>query len=75
MLDGRRFRLNIATVAVDTTGAHRTVVWIPAGDTIEVIGRSSEDQRMVDVTWKDLRVVMFAVDILLRGTEVRRAGA
>ena len=69
MLTGKRFRLNKDSLVIANSD-HRTVT-IPAGQIVRVIsGPRTEDQRMVDITWKGSPFFMFAEDIERRGKEV-----
>jgi hypothetical protein len=73
MLTGKRFRLNKDSLVIANSD-HCTVT-IPAGQVVRVIsGPRPDDQRMVDITWKDSAFFMFAEDIERRGEEVSAQG-
>jgi hypothetical protein len=78
MLTGKRFRLKLATVAIDSSGGKRIAVTVPVGSIIEVIrGPLAEGTWIVDVRWDGRPLVMFAEDVEDRGEEItdRVAGA
>lgn len=76
MLTGRRFRLKVDTLAIDSSGKKRIAVTIPSGEIIDVIrGPRLDDQRMVDVRWDGRALVMFAEDVEGRGEYVGRQTA
>lgn len=76
MLTGKRFRLEIPTLAIDGGNGKRHTSCVPAGAIIKVVsGPSGAGDRMVDVLWDGKIVTMFAVDVNVRGTEVLDAGA
>ena len=69
MLTGRQFRLNRDSLVI--AKSDHCAVTIPAGQIVCVISRPRpDDQRMVDITWKDHEFAMFAEDIEQRGEEV-----
>jgi hypothetical protein len=71
MLTGKKFRLNRETIAIETIREVRGVVMVPSGEIVTVLhGPTADDKRMVDVRWNDRTLVMFAVDVNVRGTEV-----
>ena len=68
MLTGKRYRLNEAILAIDSSGKKRIAITILAGEIIEVIrGPRPDDTRMVDVKWNGKELVMFLADIHDRG--------
>jgi hypothetical protein len=67
MLIGRRFKLRVATIAVD---GERVTVMIPAGTIVKVVSDSCEGTRMVDVLTDGRIFVMFALDVIERGDEI-----
>ena len=77
MPTGRRFVMRTGTVAVEETGAvpSRSILTIPAGDTITVVSRPRDGDRMVDVLWEGKLVLMFAIDVQERGEEITDANA
>jgi hypothetical protein len=70
MLTGKRFRLEIQTMAIDTVEGKRLAVTIPAGEIIKVISGPRHGERMMDVLWDGRVVQMFAADVSERGTEI-----
>lgn len=71
MLTGKRFRLNRATLGVETIGDQRIAVEIPALEIVLVLsGPRPDDKRMLDVLWKNRRLVMFVEDVERRGEEI-----
>lgn len=73
MLAGKRFRLERATLAVDVIDGKRTTVLVPVGTIIRVLSASRENQELVDVVWDNRKLQMFAVDVDVRGTEIKDA--
>ena len=78
MPTGKRFRLRIAILALDTSGGKRIAVTVPMGGIIEV----AEDPRpengwMLVVRWNEKALRMFVEDVEDRGEEItdRAAGA
>jgi len=70
MLTGKRFRLERGTLAFD---GKRTAVVVPVGTIIRVLSASRENQELVDIVWDRRKLQMFAVDVDVRGTEVKDA--
>jgi len=70
MLSGKRFKLGTSTIAVETVDGKRVAVTVPAEATIKVISGPRHGDRMIDVLWDGRVVMMFAVDVEERGTEV-----
>jgi len=70
MLIGKRFKLEVATLAASEV--HRNgklvLVTIPAGDIVTVAQASGD--KMVTVLWEDRTLLMFAADLEKRATEV-----
>jgi hypothetical protein len=78
MLTGKRYRLNAATLAIDSSGNKRTAITIMEGEIIEVLkGPRPDDTRMVDVKWNGKELVIFVQDLYDRGEYIggRTAGA
>jgi hypothetical protein len=76
MLTGKRFKLDRSTLALRSIEGGRKAVTIPAGAIVKVIsGPTGDGDRMVDVLWESQTVTMFAVDVDVRGTEVRDQSA
>jgi hypothetical protein len=71
MLTGQKFRLERCTLALELVDGHRIPVAIPAGDIVEVVSDSrNEEQRMVDVCWDGEVLSMFVLDVDVPGTEI-----
>jgi hypothetical protein len=76
MLTGKRFRLNVETVAIETHGDKRIAVTILAREIIEIIGDPlPTDARMVGIRWNGKALVMFAEDVEGHGEEVKDRSA
>jgi hypothetical protein len=70
MLTGKRFRLETSTMAVETVEGKHVAVTVPSADIIKVISGPRHGDRMMDVLWDGRVVMMFAIDVENRGTEV-----
>ena len=71
MLTGRRFKLESATLSIESANGKRQSSYVPAGAVIKVVsGPTSAGDRMVDVLWEGKVVTMFVMDVTVRGTEV-----
>jgi len=76
MLSGKRFRLKRETLSIETIGEDRRIVLIPVDGIVTVLsGPRPDDKRMVDVTWENRTLVMFAIDLQIRGQEITDKGA
>ena len=75
MLSGKRFSLKQSTLAIDLIDGKRTAVSVPEGATIEVLHGSTKGDVTVEVLWDGRPVVMFAVDVTERGTEIKKQKA
>jgi hypothetical protein len=78
MLTGKRFRLKVATLAIDTSGGKRIAITVPDGAIIEVADAPRpENCWMLDVRWSGKTLLMFVEDVQDRGEEImsRRANA
>jgi hypothetical protein len=73
MLSGQLFRLHVETLGIETIDDEDPIaVKVPAGEIIAVIsGPRPDDLRMVDVQWRDTKLVMFFEDIQKRGEHVK----
>jgi hypothetical protein len=68
MLTGKRYRLNAATLAIESSGNKRTAITIMESEIVEVIqGPRPDDTRMVDVKWNGKELVIFVQDLYDRG--------
>lgn len=71
MLAGRRFRLREPIVAAAVENDGRTVAWlIPSASVIEIVSRTANGLRMLDVSWEGRVVAMPESDIAERGDEL-----
>jgi hypothetical protein len=75
MLTGKRFTLKKSTIAVDVINGKRTAIMIPAEGIVTVLPGANKNDRTVEVLWEGRMVVMFAVDVTERGTEIRSRSA
>jgi hypothetical protein len=71
MLIGKRFRLERATLAVKVIDGKKTAVTIPAGGIVKVLSAPQDGQELVTVLWEQHQLQMFAVDVDVRGTEIK----
>ena len=61
MMTGRSVHLLAETVGVDD---QQVAVVVPAGESITVLsGPRSDDRHMVDVQWREKKLVMFSEDV------------
>jgi len=67
---GESYRLGKQTIAIDSSGAGHTCILIPQNAVVTVIGGPLNGNRMVDVKWERLIVMMFVEDLRARGTQV-----
>jgi hypothetical protein len=74
MLSGKRFKLEISTVGVEIVSGKRVAVTVPAGDTIKVVSGPRHTDAMMDVLWEGRVVMLFAIDVEERGTEIAEKG-
>ena len=75
MLTGRRFKLEIATLAANDLNGKRALTTIPAGDIVKVMADPSDGNRMVEVLWKGRTLLMFALDLKQRAVELNEGSA
>ena len=76
MLSGKRFRLTVPTLGIETVGDERKAVQVPAGEIVTVLsGPRPDDRRMIDVLWTDKTLVMFAEDVEHRGRIISEASS
>jgi hypothetical protein len=68
VLTGKRYRLNAATLTIESSGNKGTAITIMEGEIVEVLrGPRPDDTRMVDVRWNGKELVMFLQDLYDRG--------
>lgn len=70
-----RLRITRATIALDTTSGKPTIVTIPNETILTVVPGFADGDKMVDVLWDGRTVQMFAIDLAMRGVEVRTQAA
>jgi hypothetical protein len=75
MITGKRFRLKIETLAIETASDGKRIAFtVPGGEVVRVLSAPRpDDRRMVDVLWDRRALVMFAEDIERRGELVQAA--
>jgi hypothetical protein len=75
MLIGKRFKLEISTLAASEVHRNRklVLVTIPAGDTVTVVDASGD--KMATVLWQGRTLFMFISDLERRATEVSQETA
>ena len=72
MLTGKKFKLESSTLALTIIDGKQKAVTVPLGTEIKVISVPTNDQdQMVEVLWDEKTVLMFAVDVDVRGTEIQ----
>ena len=82
MLSGKRFKLTAEILGITPidgdvrNGPDRTVVQVPAGELVTILsGPRPEDQRLVDVVWRNKKLIMFCDDVMKRGEQVKETPA
>ena len=82
MLSGKRFELTVETLGITPidgdvrNGPDRTAVHVPAGELITILsGPRPQDQRLVDVLWRNKKLIMFYEDVVKRGEMVKETPA
>lgn len=70
MLTDKRYQLRTSTLAIDTVEGKRIAVTVPAEAIIKLVSGPSEGNQLVDVLWEGRVVVMFGIDLRVRGTEI-----
>jgi len=77
MLIGKTFKLSRPTSGVTLQNGTASILIIPAGEIIRVVSgphpRSEglPDKGLVYVTWEERTVALFAIDVEMRGIEVK----
>jgi len=61
-----RYRITQKTMALFLEGARHIARTVPANTIITVDGEAFDRDRLVDVTWNDKKVMMFAQDLRSR---------
>lgn len=71
MLTGKRFKLKVSTLGIETIGTHREAVQVPANEIVVVTsGPRHANSRMLDVLWNGRALLMFVEDVQARGREL-----
>ena len=69
----KRFRLSKATMGVRLEGGKAVdTVQIPCDSVIEIVSGIETQQKMIEIDWRGLRVMVFARDVQDRGELVGR---
>jgi ABC-type transport system involved in cytochrome c biogenesis permease subunit len=71
----RRLRITRATIALDTIAGKRTIVTLPVETILTLLPGSAYSDKMVNVLWDGHAVEMFAIDLAMRGVEIRARAA
>lgn len=75
MRPGQEFRLHTATLAITSEHSHlRVPVIVPVGAVLTVLCNDVEDARFVSVDRHGQELLVFATDLLERGTHIKRDG-
>jgi hypothetical protein len=69
-MQGESYRLDKQTIGIDSSGQEHLCVLIPKNAIVTVIEGPLNGNRMVDVKWERLTIMMFVEDIRARGTLV-----
>jgi hypothetical protein len=69
---GESYRLNRKTLAINSGGENRASIFIPANAIVTIIAGPLNGNRLVDVKWEDLTLMIFAEDLRDRGTLITR---
>jgi len=71
----KKLRITRATIALDVISGKPTVVTIPMETILTGAPGFIDGEKMVKVLWEGRAVQMFAVDLVMRGVEVRTQAA
>ena len=74
METSRRLKIARATIGLDVI-VPRTIVTIPIEAILTVLPRFADGDKMVNVLWEDRQVQTFAIDLAMRGVEIRTQAA
>jgi hypothetical protein len=80
VLSGKSFKLSKDTVGIQLVRGETSIAHLPSGSVIKVLSGPNEngkiqDQGIVYVIWEENTVALFAVDVQVRGSEVRKDSA
>jgi hypothetical protein len=72
-MSGMHFHLLVETLGIQATDDdHRCAVMVPAGEVITLLSAPRQtDKGLVDVKWRDKKLVMFYEDIQTRSDHVK----
>ena len=78
MLTGKRFRITQPTVGIQLVNGTANVTTVPANAVIAVLSGPNANGRVPDkgivyVIWEEQTVALFAIDVEMRGIEIRRS--
>jgi hypothetical protein len=68
MLTGQQIKLERNTMAIGTMNGRRSVLTLPAGETILVLSHR-KNGGMLNVFWQDRTLTMFEIDVETRSTD------
>ena len=74
MLSGKRFRLDRDTLSIEVVDGKRRAVTVPMGSVIKIASGPTNDDGLVKAVWESRTVEMFAIDVNMRGTEIKDRG-
>jgi hypothetical protein len=75
MPTGMQLTLTQSTIALDVIDGKRIIVTIPREAILTVLPGFADGEKMVSVLWGSRVVVMFEIDLAMRGTEIRSRSA
>lgn len=77
MLSGKRFKIGTPTLALEAKDNERSAVTIPAGAVVRVLSGPLRkgDTGTLSVEWEGRTVAMFAIDLEVRGIEIKDRSA
>lgn len=70
-----KLRITRATIALDVISGKPRIVTIPMETILTVVPAFAAGSKMVNVLWEGRTVQMFAIDLAMRGVEVRTQAA
>ena len=71
---GQSHRIIVSTLGILSTG-NRSSMTIPIGATVTVTGGPIDGNRLVDVTWRGIELMMFTQDLLDHAEPIPDSGA
>ena len=70
-----RLKIVRATIALDVISGKPTVITVPMDTVVTVLPGSDEGAKLIDVLWEGRAIQMFAIDLAMRGVEIRTQAA